>query len=326
MGLLLILTRGLAISLLGDRMFVIWLGLEINMFGIIPFINRDDKDNIFFRSPSEMKVAFYYFFVQVMGSLLFLCGCILRDWFIIGCIGLLIKLGIPPFHQWVPILISRLDWFCIGLVRTIQKLPGIVLLRLLFDIEFRTCLFISLLGLLISAIGINMSYRNIKKLIGWSSIRNMSILIFLMALNWRWGVTYYFFYTALVITFCFIIKFFPLVESKIKVYRFVILIFSGAPPFLGFLVKLYFLRGVLVHDSYFGIYNAFLIMAPYYLESFEVGGMYMLLVVLQSVGYIRAFINEGVRKDDRINKTSKSNYRIFLRLYILSMTILMMSL
>lgn len=318
LGLLLILIIGLILSLARKNMFVVWLGLELKMFRIIPFITNNtlDTKNVIYVSSDEIKVSFFYFFIQVLGSLLFLCGCILSNWYLIRVMGLLMKLGLPPFFQWVPILIARIDWFCIGLIGTIQKIPGVLLLRLIFDLEFRVCLTIGLLGLGISAIGINSSYKNLKKLVRWSSISNMRILILLITIKKRLGVLYYFYYCVLVISFCALISFSPAIISKIKVSNFILLIFSGAPPFLGFLFKLCFIKAIYIQDNYFSMYKVFLVLAPYYLDRWMIVFAFLLLIVLQAVGYIKAFIKIKFGKVGRYNSKKGSYYRSILELVI----------
>ena len=76
------------------------------MFGIIPFLilnNISDKEK------KELRTAIYYFIIQVLGRMLFSWGRIIGNSRLLGFIGLLIKLGIPPFFWWVPSILGRLD-------------------------------------------------------------------------------------------------------------------------------------------------------------------------------------------------------------------------
>jgi len=348
--LLLLLVIGLRLSIVRNNIFIIWLGLELKMFGIIPLLNfnAEKEGNSIFLKKNEIKVSFFYFLVQVIGRLLFAWGSILRDWYIIRRVGLIIKIGVPPFFFWVPPLISRLDWFSIGLLRSIQKVPGLLLLRLIFDLDLGLCLILSMLGLFISSIGINVSYKNIKKLIGWSSVRKMSLLLALLVVKKNIGIFYYLFYSLIILIFCTVLYIRELKKFKVSFLRgkkkgiipflsFLLLIFSGLPPFIKFLIKLYFLSGFYVLDKWTKIYTSYdkyrlmwiLYLIGCFLERWRIVYLFILLIILQAVGYIKAFIvinsGEGTRLNvlvSKINNKTKALLAIFLIIYILSLIVI----
>lgn len=78
--------------------------MELNLFGAIPFLLGDRK--------GEIESAFKYFLIQVFGSIVFLFSIICGTWvdslplrfFILT--GLFIKLGVAPFHFWVPSVLA----------------------------------------------------------------------------------------------------------------------------------------------------------------------------------------------------------------------------
>lgn len=348
--LLLLLTVGLVLSIVRNKIFIIWLGLELKMFGVIPLLNFnvETKGNTIFLNNKEINVSFFYFLVQVIGRLFFAWGAILRDWYIIRRVGLIIKIGVPPFFFWVPPLISRLDWFSIGLLRRIQKIPGLILLRLIFDLDLGLCLLLSMLGLLISRIGIKVSYNNIKKLIGWSSVRKMSLLLALLVVKKNIGVFYYLFYRGIILIFCTILYMRELKKFKVSFLRgkkkrlvpflsLLLLIFSGLPPFIKFLIKLYFLSGFYVLDKWAKIYTSYdkyglmwvLYLIGCFLESWRIVYLFILLIILQAIGYIKAFIiinsGEGTRLNNLVSKINKKRKRvliIFCTIYIFSLIVI----
>jgi NADH:ubiquinone oxidoreductase subunit 2 (subunit N) len=122
---------------------------------------------------------------------------------------------------------------------------------MIHDLKVETCLFLSFLGFFISRVGIKVSFNNLKNLLGWSSVRNMRILFLIFVLKGRIGAVYYLFYSFLVLAFCLAMSF---IDSKIlcknflkgqklktKFFiRFILLVFSGLPPFISFLLKVYF--------------------------------------------------------------------------------------
>jgi len=321
---------GILVSILSRNIFLIWFGLEVNMFRIIPFLrNRaEEQHKMDLKKRSNIKASFFYFFVQVIGRLLFAWGSVMGDAFFVALIGLIIKMGIVPFFWWVPAVITRLDWLSIGVMSTIQKVPGLFLFRILFDIPINLCIFISLIGFAVSAVGINLSYKNFKQLIAWSSISNMRILFALVVINRRLGLVYYIFYSLMILMFCCIIAYSnvnDINQSFLKGNKKIIdtliglllLIFSGLPPFISFFLKVYFLRGLYSLDSVFVLRDlnlkgnavSYFYMLGSSLKSFSLAIVFLFIMVLQSVGYIKAFINMNRRKEARLlNRSCKTEW------------------
>ena len=321
------------------------------MFGIIPFLNSSPSQikNILFLNREEIKVSFFYFFVQVVGRLFFAWGRVLGGWFIIGIIGLIIKIGAAPFFWWVPPVVVRLDWFSIGIIRTIQKIPGIFLFRLVFDIKLEICLGLALLGFLVSAIGIKFSSKKLKQLIRWSSVRKMRILFILIVLKKSLGIQYYLFYRILVLLFCFLLNISSkniicknFIKGRQKKYnllrRFLLLVFSGLPPFIRFLLKVYFLRGFYMFDlkrfiealHKMGIVASLSYLIGYRLKRWSIIMILLFLIIVQSVGYIKAFIkmySTGSSRLSLVSKENNLNYKMvtiyFLLVYLLSIVVIL---
>nr|AVP74427.1 NADH dehydrogenase subunit 2 [Imogine stellae] len=340
------LVFGLGISLVSNNIFLVWLGLELNMFGIIPLLNSspNQTNNILFLTTGEINVSFFYFFVQVIGSLFFAWGSILGGWFIISMIGLIIKIGAAPFFWWVPPVITRLDWFSIGIISTIQKVPGIFLFRLLFDLNLSICLILGIIGFTISVIGINFSFNNLKQLIAWSSISNMSILFVLIMLNNSFGLIYYLFYSVLVLLFCFLLNLFSenivcgsFLNGNYNSYNILVgstlLIFSGLPPFVSFFLKIYFLSGFYFFDcvnmlldiELNGTSISIFHLVGNALNSWNIVIIFIILIVFQSVGYVKAFINLSTTGSSRlysssndVNNKVKLFYLYIFLIYLLS--------
>lgn len=347
-GLLFCLFFGVAISLVSNKVFLVWVGLEVNMFGIIPFLNSNNTKNTLLLTRSEIKASFFYFLVQVIGRLLFAWGRILREWYIIRVIGLIIKIGTVPFIWWVPSIICRLDWISIGIIRTIQKIPSIVLLRIIFDIDFKLCLYVRLVGFALARVGIKFSQKKLKLLISWSSISKMRILLVLLVVKNMLGLLYYIFYRILTLIFCGVLKysdngsegesFIKGTKNNVKILsRFILLIFSGLPPMIRFLIKVFFFRGILAHDRAWRVMDlrfkgkeiAYFFLVSYMLENWRLVMVLVILIIIQSIGYIKAFIKIYSTRSSRLTilskKTKGINEWIFLRgviIYVLSLILI----
>lgn len=242
---------GTFLCLRGNNLFIIWLGFELNMFSIVPLLVKDER-KIFVVSKTEIGVGFYYFIVQVFGRILFAWGSILGKARILGTLGLLMKFGFLPFFWWVPAVFSRLNWFWIFVLSVLQKIPSLFVLRYSFDLNSGIVYFICLLTLITRVFGMYKKYYNLKKLIGWSSVRNGVIMILIYNYSFFYLLVFYCLYV-IVLGFC--CWCFSKIETK-KIKRFYsmtkversyflkgvfgLFYFSGLPPFLSFWAKIYF--------------------------------------------------------------------------------------
>jgi NADH:ubiquinone oxidoreductase subunit 2 (subunit N) len=279
----------------------------------------------------------------VIGRLFFAWGTVLSEYYILAVIGLLLKIGASPLFWWVPPLISRLDWFSIGLLSTIQKIPGLVLFRMIYDLKVEISIFLSFLGFFIASVGIKVSFKNLKNLLGWSSVRNMRILFLIFVLKSRMGILYYLFYRVLVLIFCLGMSFIDsnilcknfLKGQKLKTkffIRFILLVFSGLPPFIRFLLKVYFFSSFYLLDSCYilveldlkGNFLSYFYLLGSFLQRWKIILIFIFLIILQSVGYIKAFINVKVKSLSRrcsaasyIKKSIFFLLLLFLLVYLL---------
>lgn len=274
------------------------------MFGIIPFILLKKEEL------GKINIRIYYFLVQVFGRMLFLWGKLIK-FYLLGVVGLCIKMGISPFFWWVPAIFKRLDWYSIVLVGTIQKIPSFIILRQMFDFSKDLGLFIAISGLIVSIVGINYSKNNIKVLMGWSSVGNKRLVLYLMILHSQAALMYFFCYcrTFIIVSYLFINKSSENVDHWRKVRKksdflisigLAILIFSGLPPLLGFQWKVFFFRALKMPEVYLMLEQLSVIEIKDYMIEFplcqDMGGWNLgliirFLLVLQIAAYIKVFIN-----------------------------------
>lgn len=130
----------------------------------------------------ETESRVKYFFAQVIGRIIILLGAFGRKSEFFFLSGILIKLGVVPFHFWVPSVLARLSWdLCFVLLR-LQKLPLLVLLLYLdtgwFEALVLARVFSAVLG---GVMGINQTY--LRPLLAYSSISHMGWLVALSALS-----------------------------------------------------------------------------------------------------------------------------------------------
>nr|YP_009383951.1 NADH dehydrogenase subunit 2 [Conus quercinus]ARS74450.1 NADH dehydrogenase subunit 2 [Conus quercinus]QDP70833.1 NADH dehydrogenase subunit 2 [Conus quercinus] len=252
---------GTLLSLSSVHWLGIWAGLEMNLIGFLPLL-------IYQKKISESESAVKYFVIQALGSGLLIFGSLLSfktsfSWdVVLGgeaitglCVlvgGLSVKLGVFPFHYWVPSVMAGLSWMSCMLLATWQKLaPLFLLLSLseLGDLKELLVLFciMSAGSALIGGAG-GLNQTQIRALLAYSSIGHLGWMVFVM-LHSEWCMKLYL-YIYLGITLCLFMSLWLEDSTVMKnvnsfkyssTYQLVIMLFllslSGLPPLLGFVSK-----------------------------------------------------------------------------------------
>lgn len=106
-----------------------------------------------------------YFLVAILSSVLLLAGFILQ-WAGLLAVSLIIKIGLFPFHSWVPLFAKRMSWPYLLVMLTVQKLPPMFLAKDINNIAF------VLVGAARVLVGALLAYgcSELKTIMGCSSI------------------------------------------------------------------------------------------------------------------------------------------------------------
>nr|YP_001004260.1 NADH dehydrogenase subunit 2 [Conus textile]ABG91309.1 NADH dehydrogenase subunit 2 [Conus textile] len=253
---------GTMMSLSSVHWLGIWAGLEMNLIGFLPML-------IYQKKVSESESAVKYFIVQALGSSLLIFGSLLSfstsfGWDTISmsngsglglCAlvsGLSVKLGVFPFHYWVPSVMAGLSWFSRMLLATWQKLAPLFLLLSLCELgetkELPVLFCIMSAGsALVGGIG-GLNQTQIRALLAYSSIGHLGWMLFAM-LHSEWCMKLYLL-VYLSITASLFMSLWLKDSSAMKdvsslkhfkAYHLVIMLLllslSGLPPLLGFVSK-----------------------------------------------------------------------------------------
>jgi len=246
------LILGTIIALSGTHWVFVWLGLELNLISFIPLITFSS------RSPTA-EAAINYFLAQALGSGFILLGSLsfyinpqilfnVNSINLLLLLGLLIKLGLPPCHFWMPSVISLLSWpLCILLISW-QKLAPIIILFYLFSPNLNSVI-VSLIILrsLLGGIG-GLNQTQLRPLLAYSSIGHISWIIAARLVSFTAGIIYLSIYILINLV---LIRFLwrssssnnsslnSISSNNIFNITLLGLIFSlgGIPPFLGFFPK-----------------------------------------------------------------------------------------
>nr|ANH54159.1 NADH dehydrogenase subunit 2 [Nassarius succinctus] len=241
----------------------IWAGLEINLIGFLPML-------VYQKSVSESQSAVKYFIIQALGSSFLMFGSLLVfnmsfTWdmytkisnpsilgFVILISGLCIKLGLFPFHYWLPGVMAGLPWVSCLILATWQKLAPLFLVLCLLEISqsysmiFMLCV-ISAGSTLIGGVG-GMNQTQIRALLAYSSISHLGWMMFALVHS-EWTMKMYLSIYVLISISLFMSLWYNdsgmmkdinnLKNSGFAALTIMLLLLSlgGLPPLLGFISK-----------------------------------------------------------------------------------------
>nr|WIM50787.1 NADH dehydrogenase subunit 2 [Conus ventricosus] len=318
---------GTMLSLSSVHWLGIWAGLEMNLIGFLPML-------IYQKKISESESAVKYFIVQALGSSLLIFGSLLGfstsfSWDVMsegmgGILGLCtlvsglsVKLGVFPFHYWVPSVMAGLSWVSCMLLATWQKLaPLFLLLSLcqLSEVKELLVLFCVMSGgsALVGGMG-GLNQTQVRALLAYSSIGHLGWMIFAM-LHSEWCMKLYLFIYLGIITSLFVslwLKDFSAMKDvsslkHFKVYHLVIMLLllslSGLPPLLGFVSKwlvvlvsssspFSFIIFLLILGSLMSLFYYLSLFFSFFLNSFKNNNSELDVVVSKSVVVIISMLN-----------------------------------
>nr|QBL75789.1 NADH dehydrogenase subunit 2 [Harpago chiragra] len=253
---------GTLLSISSSHWLGIWAGLEINLIGFLPLL-------VYQKSMAESESAVKYFVVQALGSSLLMfgslsCYTLSFSWdinvvssyyiftiFALSC-GLCVKMGLFPFHFWLPSVMAGLPWISCLLLATWQKFAPIFLMSSLLDVNLAhwMILMISLMcagSSLVGGVG-GMNQTQIRALLAYSSIGHLGWIVFSM-LYGDWAMKVYL-GIYVFISICIFVSLWYMDLSNMKsLVKFnqkkvlemgimlMLMSLGGLPPLLGFVSK-----------------------------------------------------------------------------------------
>nr|YP_009114680.1 NADH dehydrogenase subunit 2 [Palaeopropithecus ingens]AII98764.1 NADH dehydrogenase subunit 2 [Palaeopropithecus ingens] len=172
---------GTIITMISSHWLLIWVGLEINMLAIIPVLTK--KTN-----PRSTEAATKYLLTQATASMLLMMTIVINamhsgQWNIINThnpfnslmiiIALTMKLGMAPFHFWVPEVTQGIPLTAGMLLLTWQKLAPIsIMLQIHPSMNLNILLLLALSSILVGGWG-GLNQTQLRKILAYSSIAHM---------------------------------------------------------------------------------------------------------------------------------------------------------
>lgn len=176
--------------------------------------------------------------------MLFVFGCLfiksryINATVLLAAVGVFLKVGLFPFHTWVPAVVAQVRWSIAFLVLTWQKLTPLALIRVLRNSGF-SFLIVRLIALIGGVGGLNQ--RTVRGISAYSSFVHLSWLLVALNRSFQVYMLYYISYrVGLVLLFgaCSYASKSNINSFNVALTMFVgLLMLRGIPPLSGFFGK-----------------------------------------------------------------------------------------
>nr|NP_659377.1 NADH dehydrogenase subunit 2 [Tamandua tetradactyla]CAD13409.1 NADH dehydrogenase subunit 2 [Tamandua tetradactyla] len=191
MMIMVTLLSGTMITMCSSHWLLIWMGLELNMFAMIPIL-------LMKANPRSTEAATKYFLVQTTASMLLMLAVLVNlinsgQWTImkahnqmalsIMTISLAMKLGLSPFHFWLPEVCQGVPLIQGMILLTWQKLAPITILYQISPyMDITLILTIAILSIMIGGWG-GLNQTQLRKIMAYSSIAHMGWMAAIIVFN-----------------------------------------------------------------------------------------------------------------------------------------------
>nr|AFN41646.1 NADH dehydrogenase subunit 2 [Hipposideros obscurus]AFN41745.1 NADH dehydrogenase subunit 2 [Hipposideros obscurus]AFN41754.1 NADH dehydrogenase subunit 2 [Hipposideros obscurus] len=260
---------GTLIVMMSSHWLLVWIGFEMNMLAIIPMLMKQSN-------PRATEASTKYFLTQATASMLLMLAIIINllhsgQWTItnmldptastIMTLALTMKLGLSPFHFWVPEVTQGIPLSSGLILLTWQKLaPLSILYQIAHSINLDILLTISLLSIMIGGWG-GLNQTQLRKIMAYSSIAHMGWMTAVLAYNPTITLLNLTLYILMTSTTFMLFMFnsstntlslshtwnkTPLITTSILV---MMLSLGGLPPLTGFLPKWMIIQELTKNDS-----------------------------------------------------------------------------
>nr|YP_009674273.1 NADH dehydrogenase subunit 2 [Porcula salvania]QDK59272.1 NADH dehydrogenase subunit 2 [Porcula salvania]UAT98241.1 NADH dehydrogenase subunit 2 [Porcula salvania]UAT98254.1 NADH dehydrogenase subunit 2 [Porcula salvania]UAT98267.1 NADH dehydrogenase subunit 2 [Porcula salvania]UAT98280.1 NADH dehydrogenase subunit 2 [Porcula salvania] len=182
---------GTMLVTISSHWLLIWIGFEMNLLAMIPVLMKNFN-------PRAMEAATKYFLTQATASMILMMAIIINllysgQWtttnlfnpmaMMMMTLALAMKLGLSPFHFWVPEVTQGISLQAGLLLLTWQKLaPLSVLCQISQSINPNLMLTMAMLSILIGGWG-GLNQTQLRKIMAYSSIAHMGWMTAVLPYN-----------------------------------------------------------------------------------------------------------------------------------------------
>nr|AAS91427.1 NADH dehydrogenase subunit 2 [Kerivoula hardwickii] len=182
---------GTLLVMTSSHWFMIWIGFEMNMLAIIPLLTKE-------HNPRSTEAATKYFLTQATASMILLAAAIINLMYsghwttpklinpttsIMVTMALTMKLGLSPFHFWVPEVTQGIPLMSGLILLTWQKLAPLSILYTIMPLTNTNPLMImALMSIAIGGWG-GLNQTQLRKIMAFSSIAHMGWMVSILTYN-----------------------------------------------------------------------------------------------------------------------------------------------
>nr|AAS91406.1 NADH dehydrogenase subunit 2 [Macroderma gigas] len=182
---------GTMIVMTSSHWLLIWIGFEMNMLAIIPVLMKQ-------HNPRAVEAATKYFLTQATASMLLMLAIVINllysgQWSITNItnplasttmtLALAMKLGLSPFHFWVPEVTQGVPLSSGLILLTWQKLaPMSIFYQTAHSINLTLLLTMSLTSIAVGGWG-GLNQTQLRKILAYSSIAHMGWMTAILSYN-----------------------------------------------------------------------------------------------------------------------------------------------
>nr|AWX36010.1 NADH dehydrogenase subunit 2 [Lacedo pulchella melanops] len=251
------LLLGTTITISSNHWVTAWAGLEINTLAIIPLISKSHH-------PRAVEAATKYFLTQAAASAMILFSSTLNAWqtgqwditlltnptsSALLTTAIAMKLGLVPFHFWLPEVLQGSPMITALLLSTVVKLPPITIL-LLTHHSLNPHL-LAPMAILSAALGgwMGLNQTQVRKILAFSSISHLGWMVIIVLYNPKLTLLTFYLYSLMTSTVFLTLnstkslKLATMMTSWTKspslnaALMLTLLSLAGLPPMTGFLPK-----------------------------------------------------------------------------------------
>nr|AIG23319.1 NADH dehydrogenase subunit 2 [Notoryctes caurinus] len=262
---------GTSLTLISNHWFLAWMGLEINTLAIIPLMTHSNN----MRSTES---AIKYFLMQASASMLMLLAVVHNAWTnnqwtimqlsdqwpsTLLTTSLAMKLGLAPFHFWVPEATQGIPLLSGMLLLTWQKIaPMSIMYQVSSSLNMEMIITLAISSALLGGWG-GLNQTHLRKILAYSSISHMGWMTIIIVINPTMTLINLFIYIITTLTMFITLNLSS--TTKIKslaslwhksapmtiIIMLTLLSLGGLPPLTGFLPKWLILQELIYNNNIF---------------------------------------------------------------------------
>ncbi|NP_542244.1 NADH dehydrogenase subunit 2 (mitochondrion) [Vombatus ursinus] len=263
------LLLGTSLTLLSNHWFTAWMGLEINTLAIIPMMTYPNHSR-------AAESAIKYFLTQATASMIMMFAIIYNAWMTnqwtlfqisnqvastLMTLALATKLGLAPFHFWVPEVTQGIPLSSGMILLTWQKVaPTSIMYQISPSLNMKILITLAILSTLLGGWG-GLNQTHLRKILAYSSIAHMGWMVIIISINPTMALLNLLIYISATLTLFLSLNLTS--TTKIKslanlwnkstpmtlIIMLTLLSLGGLPPLTGFMPKWLILQELVAHNN-----------------------------------------------------------------------------